>query len=59
MTEYESIKVVLYSPDDPKLKRDLEEYNYHHKNNKINMSDVCRKALRKEWNERNSVVCRN
>lgn len=21
--------------------------------------DVCRKALRKEWNERNSVVCRN
>lgn len=60
MTEidYESIKVVVNSKDDPRLKQELDDYNHRNKKNKINMSEVSRKALRKELNERIGIQCR-
>jgi len=61
MTEidYESIKVVVNSQEDPRLKQELDDYNHRNKKNKINMSEVSRKALRKELNERKRIQCRN
>ena len=60
MTEidYESIKVVVNSKEDPRLKQELDDYNHRNKKNKINMSDISRKALRKELNERMKTQCR-
>lgn len=60
MTEidYESIKVVVNSKEDPRLKQELDDYNHRNKKNKINMSDISRKALRKELNDRMKTQCR-
>ncbi len=53
--DYESIKVVVNSKEDPRLKQELDDYNYHNKKHKINMSEVSRKALRKELNDRQTL----
>ena len=52
MTDYESITIVV----DPKLKRGLESWNFHHKKDKINMSEVCRTALQTEYDTRMQSV---
>lgn len=51
MTYPESITVILGA----KLKRELEDYNYHHRKSKINMSQVCREALEVEL--KNKITC--
>ena len=47
MTSRDAISVEL-----GKLKRELEDYNYHHRDNKINYTQVCRKALQDELKNR-------
>ncbi len=47
MTDYEIIQVVI-DKTDPKLKQDIDDWNYYNKKDKINRSAVCRKALREE-----------
>ncbi len=54
MTSRDAISVEL-----GKLKRELEEYNYHHRENKINYTQVCREALNDELKKRKSIQCRN
>lgn len=47
MTSRDAISVEL-----GKLKRELEDYNYHHRDNKINYTQVCREALKKDLDNR-------
>lgn len=46
--EYETITINI----ETKLRRKLEEYNFHNRKNKINKSEVCRKALEEELKRR-------
>lgn len=46
--EYETITINIES----KLRDKLDEYDYFHKKNKINRSEVCRKALWEELKRR-------
>jgi hypothetical protein len=50
MTSRDAISVEL-----GKLKRELEDYNYHHRDSKINYTQVCRTALHEELNNRRLV----
>lgn len=47
-SDYETITINIES----KLKRQIEEYNYHHRKNKINVSAICREALKEELKKR-------
>lgn len=46
--DYETTTINIGS----KLKRQIEEYNYHNRKSKINVSEVCRNALKEELEKR-------
>jgi hypothetical protein len=50
MTSRDAISVEL-----GKLKRELEDFNYHHRDNKINYTQVCRTALNDELKNRRLI----
>jgi len=50
MTSIDAISVDL-----GKLKREVEEFNYHHRDNKIKYTPIVRKAVREELDRRNSL----
>lgn len=47
MTSIDAISVDL-----GKLKREVEEFNYHHRDNKIKYTPIVRKAVQEELNKR-------
>lgn len=50
MTSIDSISVDL-----GKLKREVEDYNYHHRDDKIKYTPIVRKAVREELDRRKAL----